>query len=195
MLSNLERQGESEPPRWLAVLRPVSDCHLEPVHPGSDVRAWHASLEFVPWIPPPSSAKLPWSETYGKTLLSRDDGSLTVGEIEIVRRFRDAGWQAGWVDTWGKAPQKWAEWIVTSKSLPRALRTLYRAITNAVNPCGSGSPDIIAWREGSLSSAVFVESKLKDSIRPDQEKWFREAENAGVSQNQIAIARWRKSKA
>jgi hypothetical protein len=36
---------------------------------------------------------------------------------------------------------------------------------------------------------------MKDSIRADQEKWFREAKNAGVSQNQLAIARWRKSKA
>jgi VRR-NUC domain len=62
--------------------------------------------------------------------------------------------------------------------------------------CRGGSPDIIAWREGSIASAVFVESKMvKEAIRPDQEKWFREAKNAGVSHNQCAIARWRKSKA
>jgi hypothetical protein len=128
--------------------------------------------------------------------MALDNGSLTVGEIEIVRRFRKAGWQAGWVDTWGKAPQKWAEWIVTPESLPLPLGSSYRVISNAVGPDGGGSPDIIAWREGSIASAVFVESKMvKEAIRPDQEKWFREAKNAGVSHNQCAIARWRKSKA
>ena len=47
-----------------------------------------------------------------------------------------------------------------------------------------------AWCD--IANAVFVESKMKDAIRPDQEKWFREAKNAGVSHNQCVIARWRK---
>ncbi|MGA8443438.1 MAG: hypothetical protein WB762_13530 [Candidatus Sulfotelmatobacter sp.] len=68
-------------------------------------------------------------------------------------------------------------------------------LTSAVDPDGSGSPDIIAWRDGSLADAVFVESKVKDEVLLNQEKWFREAENTGVSQNQLAIARWRKSRA
>jgi hypothetical protein len=157
--------------------------------------AWHADLEFVPWIPPASSPKPQRSETYGKTLMAGDNSSLTVGEIELVRRFRQAGWQAGWVDTYGRAPQKWAEWIVTRESLPLPLGSSYRAISDAVDPEGGGRPDVIAWREGSIASAVFIESKMKDAIRPDQEKWFREAKKAGVSHNQCAIARWRKSKA
>ena len=53
----------------------------------------------------------------------------------------------------------------------------------------------MAWRDGSSASAVFVESKVKDKVLRDQEQWFCEAENAGVSQNQLAIARWSKSKA
>jgi hypothetical protein len=186
----------SDCPSWLAVLGPVGECHLEPVIPGSDILVWHANLEFVPWIPPLPSPKPPWSETYGKSLMARDDGSWTVAEIELVRRFRKAGWQAGWMDTWGKAPQKWSEWIVTPESLPLPLETLCRAVTNAVDPDGGGGPpDIIAWQDGSISDAVFVESKVKDKVLLDQEQWFREAENAGVSQNQLAIARWSKSNA
>jgi hypothetical protein len=195
MLSNLERQGESESPSWLAVLRPVGECRLEPLLPGSDILAWHATLEFVPWIPPRPSSKPPRSETYGKTLMAGDDGAWTVAEIELVRRFRNAGWQAGWVDTFGNAPREWAKWLVTQESLPLPLGTSYRVISSAVDPDGGGSPDIIAWRDGSLASAVFVESKVKDDVLLNQEKWFREAENAGVSQNQLAIARWRKSRA
>jgi hypothetical protein len=153
-------------------------------------------LEFVPWIPPLSSPKLPWSETYGKALMAGHDGTWTVAEVElVVRRFRQAGWQAGWVDTWRKAPQKWSEWIVTPELLPLPLGSSYRAISNAVGPDGGGSPDIIAWRDGSITNAVFVESKVKDKVLLDQEQWFREAKNAGVSHNQCAIARWRKSKA
>jgi hypothetical protein len=194
MLSTGTRQ-RSVPPSWLAVLRPVGECHLEPVIPGSDILVWHANLEFVPWIPPLSSPKLPWSETYGKALMAGHDGTWTVAEIELVRRFRQAGWQAGWVDTFANAPREWDKWLVTPDSLPLPLGTPYRVITNAVDPDGSGSPDVIAWREDSIASAVFIESKMKDAIRPDQEKWFREAKNAGVSHNQCAIARWSKSKA
>jgi hypothetical protein len=196
MLSNLEGQGESESPSWLAFLRPVSECRLEPVRPGSDILVWHANLEFVPWIPPLSSPKPLRSETYGKTLMALDDGSWTVAEIELVRRFRKAGWQAAWVDTFGNAPREWDKWLVTPNSLPLPLGSSYRVITNAVDPDGGGSPDIIAWRDGSLATAVFVESKrVKEKVLPNQEKWFSEARNAGVLQNQLAIARWSKSKA
>jgi hypothetical protein len=91
MLSIFEGQGRSDCPSWLAVLGPVGECHLEPVIPGGDILVWHANLEFVPWIPPLPSPKPPWSETYGKTLMAGDDGSWTVAEIELVRRFRKAG--------------------------------------------------------------------------------------------------------
>jgi hypothetical protein len=40
--------------------------------------------------------------------------------------------------------------------------TLYRAPTDAVGPNRGGSPDVIAWRDGSIANAVFVESKVKD---------------------------------
>jgi hypothetical protein len=187
MSSILEDQGKSDLPSWLAVLLPADECRLEPLLTGSDILTWHVNLELVPWTPSPSSPNLPWSETYGKALMARD-GSWTVGEIELVRRFRDAGWHAGWVDTFGKAPQKWAEWILTPESLPPALATPSRAITDAVNPGGGGRPDVVAWREGSLASAVFVESKgANERILPDQEKWFRAATDAGVSRNQLAI--------
>jgi len=195
MSSTEESRRRPDPPSWLAILRPVGECRLEPLPPGSDILAWHAILEFVPWIPPQASPKLPWSETYGKTLMAREDGSWTVAEIELVRRFREAGWQAGWVDTWGKAPRKWAYWIVTPKSLPLPLGTAYEDATNSVDPGGGGRPDIIAWRNGSLASAVFVESKgMKERVLPNQERWFREIKKAGASQDQLAIVRWRRSK-
>jgi len=127
--------------------------------------------------------------------MARADGSWTVAEIELVRRFREAGWQAGWMNTFGRAPRNWDEWIVKPQSLPLPLRTTYVAITNSVDPKGAGRPDIIAWRDGTLAQAVFVESKgLKEKIRPKQVKWFREAHHAGVSLGQLAIARWREVK-
>jgi hypothetical protein len=101
----------------------------------------------------------------------------------------------GGVDTFGNAPREWDKWLVIPDSLPLPLGTPYRVITNAVDPDGGGPPDIIAWRDGSSASAVSVESKVKDKVLREQEQWFCEAENAGVSPNQLAIARWRKSKA
>jgi hypothetical protein len=95
MFSTGVSKGDSEPPSWLAVLGPVGECHLEPVLPGSVILVWHAILKFVRWTPPLYSPKPPWSETYVKTLIARDDGLWTVAEIELVRRFRRAGWHAG----------------------------------------------------------------------------------------------------
>jgi hypothetical protein len=81
MVSTGDSQG-SGPSSWLAVLRPVGECRLEPL---------------------------------GK-----------------------AGWQAAWVDTFGNAPQEWAEWLVAPESLPLPL-----GILSCQHPCA-------ARAEGSL---------------------------------------------
>jgi hypothetical protein len=125
------------------------------------------------------------------------DGSWTVAEIELVRRFREAQWQAFWVDTYGKAPREWAQWIIKPElrdSLPEPLGSKYRDITNAVNVRGKGRPDIIAWPRESVARVVLVESEMRDRISYDQENWFRRALQAGFSRDQLAIAKWHESK-
>jgi len=180
-------------PLWLSALRPVGQCRLEPLMPGSAVLAWYATLEFTRSSPPLGASKLPWSITYGKTQIARDDGTWTVAEIELVRRLREAGWHAGWVDTFGSAPQAWTEWLVKPISLPLSLRASYEAITRAAGSTGGGTPDIIAWQGESLADAVFVEYKgPSDRVRPGQDAWFQGALRHGMSRDQFTVVKWPK---
>jgi len=161
---------------------------------GSDVLVWHAIVEFTRWIPSPGTPPVPWNVTYGKTQIAREDGTWTVAEIELVRRLRDAGWPAGWVDTFGSAPPVWTEWLVKPNSLPLPLRASYEAITRAAGSTGAGKPDIIAWQGESLADAVFVEYKgPSDRLRAGQDAWFRAALSNGVLRDQFAVVKWPKA--
>jgi len=179
-------------PQWLSSFQPIF-LSREPLTPDSDLMVWHAVVSFVHWSPLSGESKPSRKETYGKTLISRDDGNWTVAEIELVRRMRESGWKAGWVDTFGSAPKEWAEWIVESSSLPSPLRESYQTITRAAGRNGGGKPDIVAWRGESLADAVFLEYKgPNDRVRVGQDVWFRAALKEGMSLEQFAIARWPK---
>ena len=121
--------------------------------------------------------------------------------------MRDAGWEAGWVDAYERAPRDWADWIVTLRSLPSPLREQYEAITAAANEAcrktlktdGNnkahyrGRPDIIAWRgkAPSVTDAVFIEYKgPRDTIKPEQIEWFRAAIKESGSPDRFVIANW-----
>ncbi len=178
------------PPRWLTDLRPVGECRIERLLPGGDAIAWQVVLNFERWSPPPGTPKLQWQVTYGKTLIARNDGQWTVAEIELVRRLRAAGWQAGWLDAFGSAPPAWQEWLMKPELLPSPLGEFLRT-TSADGKSRRGQPDIIARRDGSLATAVFVEYKGPgDKVRPGQNAWFRAALNAGMKREQFAVARW-----
>jgi hypothetical protein len=141
----------------------------------------------VPNTPAPTK-----KETYGKTLITRNDGNWTVAEIELVRRLRDAGWDAGWVDTFGSAPKEWDEWIVNLDSLPSALRYFLND-TDRITGRNGGKPDVMAWRNNSLEETVFIEYKgPRDRIHQGQIKWLQAARLAGMSLDQFAVARWPK---
>jgi len=177
------------PPSWIAALRAVDVPRLEPLSTGSDLVVWHAELRFERWR---DASSLPWSATYGKTQIIGDDGARSVAEIELVRRLRGAGWSAGWVDTFGSAPAAWASWIVTPDALPPSLRAAYLGIKAAAASSAGGRPDVVAWLGDALADVVFVEYKgPKDHLRPGQDAWFRAALQAGLSQDQLAVARWR----
>ncbi len=119
---------------------------------------------------------LPWAETYGKSrsVVAGEGGELSFAEIEIVKRLRGAGWEGGWLDTFGAAPVRWRPWMVTLHAMPSNVRTRYYEIHTAANRAQGkngtgGRPDVIAWRERSI---VFLESKGPgDRIKPAQEAW------------------------
>lgn len=181
------------PPSWITLLRPNTTPVLQPLIPGSTPVAWYVEVHFEPWQAPFGAPKLPWSITYGKTQVLDDDGGRSVAEIELVRRMRGGGWNAGWVDSFGSAPDAWRQWLVDPGELPTPLRRSYNAITNDTGVSGKGGrPDIIAWNGDSLAGAVFIEYKgPKDRIRPGQDAWLEAALRAGITPDQFVVAKWR----
>lgn len=173
-------------------MRPVLPAELRPIVPSSRAIAWYTEVEFSLWSRPDGVPKSPWSVTYGKTQIVGDDGECSVAEIELVRRMRDGGWTAGWVDTFGSAPAAWRKWIVDPGELPTALRRSYRAITNDTGTTGTGGqPDVIAWRGETLADAVLIEYKgPSDKIRSGQDAWLAAALRGGMSPDQFAVAKW-----
>ena len=183
-------------PDWLQLVRPVSDPRLQPIVPSSRSSCWYVEVEFQRHRLPPGATKPPWGETYGKTQIVGDDGQWSVAEIELVRRFRAAGWSAGWIDTFGSAPSRWSSWLVDPGELPTLLRRSFNAITDDASVTGGGMPDVIGWRGDTLSDAVFVEYKgPSDRIRPGQDAWLEAALRKGMSPDQFLVAKWPKSRA
>src|SRR5439155_3488141 len=186
------RETAMRPPAWISALPPVRVPRLEHLSLGSDLLGWHAEVRFERWSQRPGAPTLPWSDTYGKTQIVGEGGARSVAEVELVRRLRAAGWSAGWVDTFGSAPAAWASWIVTPDALPPPLRAAYVGIRAAATSSASGRPDVVGWRGDALPDVVFVEYKgPNDDVRSGQESWFRTAREAGLSQDQLAVARWR----
>jgi hypothetical protein len=188
---------EALPPDWVQLVRPVATPTLQPITPGSGAVAWYAEVQFSLWRAPVDAPKLPWAVTYGKTQIVGDDGEWSVAEIELVRRMRSGGWNAGWIDTFGSAPKAWSSWLLHPGELPTELRRAFNAITNDTGTTGKGgSPDVIAWRDGRLQDAVFIEYKgPSDKVRPGQDLWLRAALRSGLTPEQFLVAKWRKRKA
>jgi hypothetical protein len=155
------------------------------------VLSWHVTVVFRRWRAPPSAPKPDWAETYGKTQVESDSGVRSVAEIELTHRLREAGWQAGWVDTFGSAPRAWREWLIEPSTLPAPLRDGMKRIADRLATARAGRPDLVAWRGRTLGEAVFVEYKgPRDRIRTGQDAWYCAALATGISRDQFAVARW-----
>lgn len=82
-----------------------------------------------------------WPIEYGKPQLLDPEGNATVGEFEIIRALREAGWQAVWTDAFGSAPP----WMHPWKSLRWAARVA-EAIAQARRADPRAKPwDVLAW--------------------------------------------------
>jgi hypothetical protein len=149
---------------------------------------WTAYLTFPAWLGG-DPASLSWKDNYGKSgnIVADGQGEMSFAEVELVKRLRESGWEAGWLDNFGHAPRRWRDWLVTVfdrppdkdpvQSLPPHVRRRFLAFENAINrvrpkPSTRGRPDIVAWRTGQYS---YIESKgPRDAINDDQELWARE---------------------
>lgn len=175
---------------------------------GSKVECWHAIVEFTLWTPIPHH-----KERYGKTAIKFNPSATMnytqrwiVAELVIAQRMRDAGWEAWWVDAFGRSPDNWVGWTwkLRDRPLPSPLRERYDAITLEANEVcrkpsdkkqhRKGRPDVVAWRGGEsprFTDTVFIEYKgPRDRFSCQQIEWFRLGMKES-SPDHFVIVNWR----
>jgi hypothetical protein len=104
--------------------------------------------------------------------------------VEIVKRLREAGWNAWWVQAFRCGRARWASFISDGPELSEVVRRI-----QAKAGQGVGHPDVIAWRGDRV---VAIESKSPtDALRPSQIEWFTRALQAGIQPADMGVVEWR----
>lgn len=125
-----------------------------------------------------------WSEDYGKVILrSRAAGDRSVPEIEVVEGSRASGWDAVWLDTFGKTPGWMKPW--TRGRIPPnvadALK-LVRAASPEARPW-----DVLAWRGAEVR---FVECKgVTEGFTRGEQAFIWGAPRVGLTLEGFAVVR------
>lgn len=131
------------------------------------------------------------SRTYGSKPIVDWNGRGVFPEIAAVQIWRDAGWDAAWVSTYGGlrffADQPSADRANTA-TLPEDVMARLAALAEA-NDGWAGTFDIVAWRENELR---FVELKRRghDRIRDTQRRWLSTALGHGYDPAAFHILEW-----
>jgi len=150
---------------------------------------WYIQLGFEKWIQPEGAPKLAWEDTYGKKQVVGADNERSVVEVEVVRRMRKAGYQAFWLDAFGRGPLAWHQWITQLDKLPEEIQDLVRRIGCRLGSRVGGIPDVVAWLPGTANQALFIECKGKgDNLRSSQLSWFRAALEEGLPVSSYVVA-------
>ena len=137
----------------------ASDLNLSVVH-----------LRFPLWDGPFMSMAEDCNKRGGR--VTGSDGELSCAEVEIVKRFRQAGWEAAWFQAFRCGRKTWSAYIRDAGEYPAIVARIQDVVG-----AGAGHPDVVAW---TADRVVFVESKGPgDSIKDNQKEWFSRALAAG----------------
>jgi Arc/MetJ-type ribon-helix-helix transcriptional regulator len=182
----------SRRPAWLRLLE-ANDALLAPVKSTGDApMAWTGIVFLKAWRGGDSN-RLSWAETYGKrnSVVADKNGQLSLAEIEVVKRLVDHGWEARWLDGFGRAPTQFREYTATLDELPNRVREALTEIDRQahefdIERSSAGRPDIVAWHDHKIA---FLEVKgPNDRLQPAQVAWARAAvASEGIS---YGVVRW-----
>jgi len=106
-------------------------------------------------------------------LVVGSDGEMSCTEVEVVRRLRTAGWDAGWVQGFPCGRARWSRWIW--QDLPARVDTTNRRVQEALGnraTSRSGHPDVAAIVGDLL---VCLECKVGDEPTATQARWLAAA--------------------
>jgi hypothetical protein len=117
------------------------------------VKKW--TIRFKPW------GGAPIADTYGGKAVLDWHGEPVFAELAIVRLCQSDGFDAVWIDTYGK---RFRSSISEEYVLPRNAQTLLNKVIVCNDGRRQGCWDVLAW---SGEKYIFIESKRKgkDHIR------------------------------
>lgn len=198
------------PPAWLVALQPVQDPKLQPVRPGSSLRAWHVPIGLEAWQVTNGRVLLGPDNWNGKALVVPLSKSIerSVGEVEVVERLRAAYPDASayWTAGSGNPPEIWRPWALRGALRQSWFLTFERDIRRGVallEGNDRGTPDVLWWGTGSADVHA-VEYKGPSPSKPGrldefsewQEAWLQSALARGLlDQDRYAVAFWQPSRA
>jgi hypothetical protein len=139
----------------------------------------------------------PVKETFGGKPVLNVSGKPMFAELAIMTHFQNDGWQARWVETYGKTqPIFLTAWIddkyKNQVHVPFAdtkITQLLADIATLNNNSYSGCWDLVASKGDNL---IFAESKRskKDSIRTTQVNWLSAALKYGLKHDNFLVVQW-----
>jgi hypothetical protein len=141
----------------------------------------------------------PIKNTFGGKPILLIEAKPMFAELAILTYFIKDGWQARWIETYGKpklAPIKLSAWIddkhinqVDDPIQDESILKIFSGIASLNDNSYAGCWDVMAWKGERI---VFAESKRKkkDSIRNTQTNWLRSGLEAGLSTDNFLVVKW-----
>ena len=159
----------------------------------ADINIPKCSVKFKKWN------GAPMKETFGGKAIIDVRGKPMFAELAIANLFIKSGWQARWIETYGKGkttPIFLSEWRddkyrnqilspITDQKILDCLSSIARLNNNSYMGCW----DIIGWKDENI---IFAESKRlkRDSIRKTQNNWLTAGLQYGLRQQNFLIVEW-----
>lgn len=141
----------------------------------------------------------PLKNTFGgKPCVSLNDNAM-FAELAIMNLFIESGWNARWIETYGKPklkPIHLSAWNEESfkNQIHNPIDDEY--VQNLLNEIADinefnfgGIWDVVAWKN---QNVIFAESKRhkKDYIQSTQNKWLKSAFEFGLNQENFLMVEW-----
>jgi hypothetical protein len=141
----------------------------------------------------------PVKETFGGKAIVSVNNKPMFAELGIMTHFVDDGWEARWVETYGRGnmePKCLTAWkddkYGNQEHQPIGndkIITLLADIAKLNGGSYKGCWDVLAWKGNTV---VFAESKRtkKDAIRTSQSNWLEAGLKYGLSKENFLVVQW-----
>jgi hypothetical protein len=141
----------------------------------------------------------PVKETFGGKPIVSVDGKPMFAELAIRAHFIKDGWQARWIETYGKnnkEPFCLTEWKddkyknqIHTPIADKGILNLLAEIAIQNGGSYSGCWDVLGWKNERI---IFAESKRtkKDSIRTTQTNWLAAGLRHGLNADNFLVVQW-----